>query len=126
MSRFRVFSAICLIGTFLGAVSAQEFSAPIPGTITDPSGSRIAGVDLQAINNSTQQIYSTKTNSTGTYFIPYVLPGNYTVNAKAPGFKTFVQENVTIEGGVTRGLNIALQLGVATETVEVTTAPPLI
>ena len=108
----RVFpTAACLAVVFTWALSAQEFRATITGTNTDPSGSRVPQVDVQAINNATQQSYKTKTTETGVYLIPYVLPGTYTVRAKAQGFKTEVQENVLVQGGVTVGLNLRLQLG---------------
>src|ERR1700733_4306579 len=120
MSFARLFAAGCLAVIFTCATSAQEFRATITGTVTDPSGSKVPKVEVEAVNNATQQSYRTNTSEAGLYFIPYVLPGTYTVSAKAPGFKTAVQENVTTQGGVTTGLNFALQLGTATETVEVT------
>ncbi len=126
MGFLKIIATTCLAVIFSGATLAQEFRGTITGTIVDPSGSRVANVDLQAVNDATQQTYKTKTTDSGDYLIPYVLPGTYTVTAKIQGFKTEVQQNVLVQGGVTRGLNLTLQLGTATETVNVTTAPPLI
>jgi hypothetical protein len=112
-----------LISSFL---VAQEFRSTITGRVTDPSGATIANAQVQALNRSSQQTYPTKTTDKGDYFIPYVLPGTYTVSVTAPGFKTQVQDNVVLTAGQSRGLNFSLQLGTTTETVEVTGAPPLI
>src|ERR1700690_120551 len=115
---FVLFAAITL--------SAQEFRATLPGQVTDPSGATAAKAEVKAVNQSTHQAYNATTTDRGDYFIPYVLPGTYTVSITSPGFKTQVQDNVVLQAGKSRGLNIGLQLGTATQTVEVTAAPPLI
>ena len=121
-----VVKPLCLAVLFTCAMTAQEFRATITGQVTDPSGATVSNAQVEAVNRATQQAYSTKTTVKGDYFIPYVLPGMYTVNVTASGFKTQVQDNVALQAGQSRGLNFALQLGTTTETVEVTGAPPLI
>lgn len=108
------------------ALWGQEFRATLTGTVTDPSGATVGKAQVQAVNRASRQTYSTTTTDKGVYFIPYVLPGTYTVSVSAPGFKTQVQDNVALQASRSRGLNFALQLGTATQTVEVTAAPPLI
>jgi hypothetical protein len=127
MSSLRIFPAAAYLAvTFACALLAQEFRGTITGTIADPSGARVSGVEVQAVNDATQQSYTTKTTDSGVYLIPYVLPGTYTITVKTPGFKSDVQKNLVIEGGVTRSLDLTLQLGTATETIEVTGEPPLL
>ncbi len=108
------------------ALFAQEFRATVTGQVTDPSGATIAKAQVQAVNNVTQQAYNTTTTDKGDYFIPYVLPGTYTITVTAPGFKTQVQDDVVLQASQSRGLNFSLMVGSATQTVEVTGAPPLI
>ena len=111
---------------FCFGLSAQEFRATLTGTVTDPSGAVVPNVTVEAINNSTQQKYTTKTTDKGVYFIPYVLPSTYTVTASASGFKTQEQDNVLLQASQSRGLNFSLQVGTETQTVEVTGESPLI
>jgi len=107
-------------------VHAQEFRATLTGTVSDPSGAVIPNATVEAVNNSTQQKYTAKTTGSGAYYIPYILPGTYTVRATAPGFKTAEQNDVTLEASRSFNLNFKLEVGMATQTVEVTTAPPLL
>ncbi len=107
-------------------LSAQEFRATLTGQVTDPSGAVIANAHIEAVNPSTHQNYTSSTTDKGVYFLPYVLPGTYTVTVTVPGFKNQVQDNVVLEAGKSQGLNFTLELGTQTETVEVSTAPFLI
>ena len=110
----------------LSPLYSQEFRGTITGQVTDPSGALVGKAQVTAVNTATQQSYPTTTTDKGLYFIPYVLPGTYTLNVTAPGFKTQVQENVDVQAGKSVGLNFALAIGTETQKVEVTGAPPLI
>ncbi len=111
---------------FAPALIAQEFRATLTGQVTDPTGALVAQAEVQAVNRDTKQAYTTTTTDKGVYFVPYVLPGTYTVSASAKGFKTQVQGDVTLVAGQSRGLNFNLAVGTATETVEVSGEAPLI
>ena len=105
---------------------SQEFRATMTGTVSDPSGAFVPGATVDAVNTSTQQNYTTTTTGKGVYFIPYMLPGTYTVSVKSAGFKTQEQDNVVLQAGKSTGLNFALQVGAASQTVDVSATPPLI
>ncbi|MBV8895281.1 MAG: carboxypeptidase regulatory-like domain-containing protein, partial [Acidobacteriaceae bacterium] len=122
----RVLPAACAALFFTCILGAQEFRGTLTGTVTDPSGATIGQASVQAVNNATHENYSSTTTGKGAYFIPYVLPGIYTVTVTAPGFKQQVQQNVVMEAGRSTGLNFSLQLGAVGQTVEVSAAPPLI
>jgi hypothetical protein len=115
--------ALFLISTLL---PAQEFRSTLTGTVTDPSGAVVPNAAVVAVNNSTQMKYAVTTTGKGDYFIPYVLPGTYTVTVSAPGFEKFVQTNVVLQAAKPFGLNVQLHLGSSAQTIEVTTAPPLL
>jgi hypothetical protein len=116
-------TSVVLSGQFL---AAQEFRSTLTGQVTDPSGAVIASAAVTAVNNATGVTYAGGTTQAGVYFIPYVLPGTYTVTVKAKGFKTAVQENVTLRASQTYGLNFKLELGAVTQEVTITAAPPAI
>ena len=84
------------------------------------------GAKVTAINNDTQQTYTDTTNRSGNYYIPYILPGTYTVTVNANGFKKSIQHNVVLQASQSFGLNLRLQVGITTQSVTVTGAPPLI
>jgi hypothetical protein len=116
---------VCLVLAGSGA-QAQEFRSTLTGQVTDPSGAVVPNAAVTAVKNDTHQTYQAKTDHTGIYSIPYMLPGLYTVMVKAPGFKTHVQEKVLLQASQRYGLNVRLQVGAATQRITVTSAPPLI
>jgi hypothetical protein len=107
-------------------LGAQEFRATLTGVVTDESGAVMGKASVLAVNNATQQTYKATTTKQGTYYIPYVIPGNYTVRVSVDGFRTEVQDDVLIQASEYRGLNFMLHLGSVSETVTVTDAPPLL
>ncbi len=120
----RVLSLAFLILSLVVAVQAQEFRATLSGNVTDPSGARIANATVTAVEAASKTTYTAKTTADGTYYIPYVLPGTYTVSVTAQGFKTAIQENVRLFAAQGFGQNFKLEVGATTEQVMVTTAPP--
>jgi hypothetical protein len=106
------------------ATQAQEFRSVITGQVTDPSGALIRNATVTAVNVDSGTAYSAQTSSQGVYYIPYVLPGTYTVTAKASGFKTAVQDKVLLLAVKSYGQNFKLEVGAATEEVVVSSAPP--
>jgi len=105
---------------------AQEFRATLTGTVTDVSGAVVSKAEVTATNVETGSTYTAKTSDAGVYYIPYVVPGTYTVKASANGFKTAIQDKVLLLAGKYFGQNFTLQVGAAAENVEVTAAPPML
>jgi hypothetical protein len=107
-------------------LGAQEFRATLTGTVTDPSGGTVPNATVTATNNATGSTYNAKTSNDGVYYIPYVVPGTYTVRVEAQGFETAVQENVLLQASKYFQQNFKLKVGAVSERVVVTTAPPLL
>ena len=78
------------------------------------------------MNIDTGSMYTAQASDAGVYYIPYVVPGTYTVTASASGFKTAIQDKVLLLAGKYFGQNFTLQVGAIEEKVEVTAAPPMI
>jgi hypothetical protein len=105
-----VFGVFALIGVFVftNTAIAQEFRGTITGNITDPNGAIIPGATVTVRNTATNIKNSVITNDEGSYTVPLLQPGTYTISATMNGFKTSSKENVTL--GVSDRLTIDLQL----------------
>src|SRR5262245_15615749 len=117
----RVLAAALSIG---GLLFGQSDRATITGTITDPSGATMPGVLVTATNIATSVRTETRTSADGVYSIPYLVLGSYRVSAELPGFKRVVESGVTLNGGATVRVDLALEIGALTEQVEVHAVAP--
>src|SRR5438045_4637030 len=87
-------SFVCLIALALllsgfvpvPAANAQTTSGTLVGTIYDSAGHALANVKVTALNEINGNTRSTVTDAAGTYRIPFLPPGRYTIEASAPGF----------------------------------------
>jgi len=104
---------------------AQFESASLTGTVTDPSGSAIPHANVALRSLVTNVVRNGATSATGTFDFVNVEPGRYTLTAKAPGFKAQSQ-TFELAVGQRLALNVAMQLGSATETVTVSDTPETI
>ena len=107
-----------LITTGLPAFG-QGVNGTITGTVTDPSGSVVSGVALEAANVETGALYTAASTNVGNYAIPGLPVGTYTVTAKAPGFKTYAHTKLAVAAGQILREDISLQVGSAAESVTV-------
>ena len=101
-------------------VAAQTtISGTLRGTVTDPKGAVVPKAIVTLINERNKDERSTKTNDDGLYVFTSVTPATYTLKIEAPGFKTVSQTGLAVETSSTRGVDVQLELGQATETVTV-------
>src|SRR5580693_7203981 len=101
-------------------VSAQSVvTGGLTGIITDPSGSVIAGAVVNLKNQSTSEIQSATTGTTGAYQFTLLKPGIYVVSVSQTGFKQ-VTETVEVLLGQTALASIKLEVGATSETITVT------
>jgi hypothetical protein len=103
----------------------QVDEGTITGTVQDASGAVVTYAQVTLLNTDQGITLQTRTNNSGVYTFSPVRIGHYTVSATAKGFAKTTQENLTVNVAQTLLVNIQLKPGAATETVEVTTAPPL-
>ncbi|MGH9328240.1 MAG: carboxypeptidase regulatory-like domain-containing protein [Terriglobia bacterium] len=107
-------------------VQAQLPTARVTGTVSDPSGAVIPGATVTVTNVSNGFTYKATTNNAGQYIVVNLHPATYTIGVKANGFKTYVLRGVTLEVNQAATENVVLRVGSPTQTVEVTSAPPLL
>ncbi len=91
----------------------------IVGTVSDPTKAVISTAHITAKNAETGFARETKANAAGEYTLPLMPPGVYVVSVTAEGFKTKVNMNVTVQVATTATVNIALEIGAASEMVNV-------
>lgn len=99
---------------------AQDFRATITGQVTDPSGAAIPNATVKATNSATNEVKQVKTNVSGVYTIPYLNPGDYTVQISANGFETARRSNVALRVAQTLSLPIVMTVGEMAQEVTVT------
>jgi hypothetical protein len=104
---------------FSPALFGQTDRATLEGTVTDPSGASISGATVQILAAQTGLSQQHTTNANGQYRFPGIANGEYTVTVLNPGFKSKVIKDVVLEVGQTRTLDPILQIGEASEKVDV-------
>src|SRR5437899_450219 len=113
----------CVIAAFIAAMVCSaafgQATSSLSGVVSDPSGAVIPGVDVAARNNATAAEFKTLTVENGTFAIPVLDPGTYTVTVSLPGFKQAVLTNVKLDAGVPGTVRVTLELGAPSETVTV-------
>ena len=126
-SSFRM-TARCLAGLFVlvWAALAQTDTATITGIVTDSSGATVPGASIQAVNQVNGLEYGTQSNETGNYVLTALPIGTYDLTATTEGFQTLFRPNVALHAGTRARVDIELQVGSVTETVEVTAELPLL
>lgn len=105
---------------------AQEVTASIAGTVTDPSGAPISGATVIATDVDRGTVTTVKTNDTGVFNLTRLLVGNYTVKVSASGFQTVTHPPFTLVLNQTARVDVQMRVGQASETVEVTGLTPLL
>lgn len=105
------------------AVSAAAFGQVSSGTfygqVQDPSGAALSQVQITVKEEATGFIRKTVTDSSGSYRVPDLMPGVYSLTASRSGFRTFVASDLALEVNQRARLDLQLQLGLAHETVNV-------
>lgn len=107
-------------------VSAQVVGATISGTVTDASGSKMAGANIVVTNVGTGITTSAVTQGEGTFTVPNLQPGAYEISASAKGFSTLLRKGITLTVGQELILNLSLQVGSFNEQVTVTAEAPTV
>jgi hypothetical protein len=107
-------------------LQAQVDTGSITGTVTDASGAVVSGAKITLTNEGTAASLSTTTGSDGGYKFSPVRVGSYKIDAAAQGFKIDSERHVAVDVTANVLLNFKLQPGSVSETIEVTSAAPLL
>ncbi len=111
---------------FAAVLAGQEFRATLTGRVFDPTAAAVPSVKVEARNVNTNELTSATTDSTGTYTIPFLRLGSYSLTAEVTGFKKFVREGLTLQVGQVANININLEVGQVTDSITITGEVPLL
>ena len=112
-----------LVLGFAARVPAQEVTANIVGTVTDPSGEAVAKASVTVTNNGTGTLRTLTTNDAGNFNAPFLAVGSYSVLIEASGFKRFTQNGIVLNVNDRVAVNAVLEVGSNTEQVTVESSP---
>lgn len=112
---------ITLVFMLLAALSlsAQTFRGTILGTVTDPSGAVLPGAKVTVKNAGTGLERTTDTSADGSYSLPELPIGTYTVTVVLNGFQTFQANGVTVDVASERRVDAGMKTGQVSTTVQV-------
>jgi hypothetical protein len=99
---------------------AQSDRGTITGTIADPAGAVVSSAPIEARNTETGAAFQAASSATGNYTLAQLPVGSYEISVTVAGFKKFVRQNITVGVAQTVRVDIALEVGSATESVTVT------
>jgi hypothetical protein len=113
--------AVLLLLTIAGTSAwAQSTTASLIGIVRDPSSAAVPGAGVTATNIATSFNRSATTDDTGSYLIPNLPVGEYTVQVQKTGFSKFVQKGITLVVDQNARVDVSLTLGDAAQSVTVT------
>src|SRR5262249_19589390 len=107
-----------LVGFSVCCLYAQTFGE-VTGRVTDPSGAVIPGASLTLTNTNTNAVRNVVSTEAGAYTFPSIAPGFYRLRTELPGFKAAVSEPFEVQVQQVVRLDVVLQVGQISETVEV-------
>jgi hypothetical protein len=106
--------------------AAQGITGSITGTVTDTSGAVIPGATVTIRDAATNAVHTVTSSDVGSYTVPQLPPGRYTLTVKMGNFKNYQQSDIVLSIDQTEQVNAQLVPGTASQTIEVTGAPPVI
>jgi hypothetical protein len=110
----------------MNCAAAQEVTAAITGTVTDPSGAPIQGASVTARDVARGVVFTGETNGDGVYYLTRVAVGSYEVKVEAKGFQTAVRPAFELVLNQVARIDVQMVVGAFSQTVEVTGLTPLL
>ena len=117
--------AACMV-IFNPSLVAQTTYGSISGSLTDSSGAAIADAQVTLTNIGTAEKRSQTSGPDGLYSFVNLIPGRYRIEVEKTGFKHITRPEVVVEVGQATRIDIAMQVGEVSQTVEVSGETPLL
>jgi len=100
--------------------------AQVSGVVADPSGAAVAAAKVSVTETDKQLVRTTTTDDQGRYVLPGLPVGPYQLQVTAKGFKSYVQSGIVLQVGNSVEINVAMQLGSLSESVNVAAAAGMV
>lgn len=117
---------LLLVILLISAAAFAQTTASIIGTVTDPSGAAVVGAKITVKNATLGIERSAQTGSTGSYEVPALLPGTYSVMVDAKGFQKQQANNVVLAVSQNSVQNFSLAVASSSEVVTVEGTAPVV
>jgi Carboxypeptidase regulatory-like domain len=121
--RTKLFAAVLLLS---GLPLLGQTFGEITGRVSDPSGAGVPNSTITLTNTSTNAVRQAQTGSDGIYSFPSLPPGTYSVRTEHAGFKSAMSNNVEVQVQQTVRLDLTLEVGQTSESIEVSAAADLL
>ena len=116
--------AVAILFHLLALAPLFAQSSAVSGHLVDSSGLPVSGALMDIVSGQTGEVANSKTNDEGYYLFPPLNPGAYVIHASAPHFSRATVEDVTLEVGGSRVIDVTLQPESQAQSVTVTASAP--
>ena len=104
----------------------QGITGSITGDVTDASGASLTGATVSIRQVDTNEVRTVTTSDRGSYSVPQLPPGNYSVTIDKTAFKTFQQNNIVLAIDQVLQINAKLEIGSEQQTITVNADSPVL
>jgi hypothetical protein len=120
----RTFAIALGVFALLNSLAGQTPTGTLQGTVQDSTRGAVPGAKISIVNQATNETRELVTDSAGRYIQPFLLAGTYSVTASKEGFRPVREENVKLDVGQNRSVDLAIQVGAVVQAVDVVAAAP--
>jgi hypothetical protein len=118
VNRLHIVTLLCAALAAITPLRAQNYGE-ITGTVSDSSGAVVAEATVTITHVSTNAARQVKTNASGNYDAPFLVPGIYNVQAEHAGFKLENRNGIDLQVGAVARIDFMMQVGQISESVQV-------
>ncbi len=119
-------ASLLLVIAAAGIAQAQSYYGGLRGAVVDQNGGAVPNAKVSLTNEGTAAVHSVLSTSGGEFVFSEVIPASYTLSAESPGFKKFERKGVVVGTQAQVSIDVNLDVGQVTESVQVTEQVPLV
>src|SRR5882724_2918023 len=101
---------VCLLSAASLVAQSSTGTATMVGAVIDSTGSVVPGAKITVTNTGAGFVFTSLTTAEGTWYIPNLNPGSYQLRIEAQGFKTYLQNGITLRTGEQPRLDVSLEV----------------